>query len=307
MVFEKNLQRGVYSLFLAANLGVLYLLVPFYVILQIAYGISILGLLLVLSGVLFNLSYLSYLNPLKWKQLMRASLGISRDSLKLTRKYSLLAILTLMIATASVSQVVLLSDGIQRQFILDNTERYDLPTLVVEALSEPSRPPEPYYIRSNISVRVSERIDELVLASTKSSGLNLRIERKYSIIMIKDLITRDIGGPFESAIIGMNQSFFEQVWGTDYIGEFPRNNRSVFAVVYPFELGDRQPEWFVGKSANVPAEWKNERSIEERLYAFWNVSGFKIMESVAASSFMPFGIGDIPPIVYIVPFEWVDR
>ncbi len=306
MAFEKNLQRGVYFLFFAANLGVLYLLVPFLVILQFAYGVSALALLLMFSGILFNRSRLSYLNPLKWKPLMRPSLGISKDSLKLTRRYSLLAIFTLMIATASVSQVVLLSDGIQRQFILDNTERYDLPTLVVEALSEPSRPPEPYYIRSNISVRVSERIDEIVLASTKSSGLNLRIERKYSIIMIKDLITRDIGGPYESAIIGINQSLFEEIWGNDYVGEFPRNNKSVFAVVYPFELGDRQPEWFVGKSANVPAEWKNERGIEERLYAFWNISGFKIMESIAASSFMPFGIGDIPPIVYIVPFEWVD-
>ncbi len=306
MAFEKNLQRGVYSLFFAANIAVIYLLVPFLAILQLAYGVSVLALVLILSGIFFNRTRLSYLNPFKWKALMRPSLGISKDSLKLTKRYSLLAVFTLMIATASVSQVVLLSDGIQRQFILDNTERYDLPTLVVEAYSEPSRPPEPYYIRSNISVRVSERIDELVLASTKSSGLNLRIERKYSLIMIKDLITRDIGGPFESAIIGMNQSFFEEVWGNDYVGEFPRNNKSVFAVVYPFELGDRQPEWFVGKSANVPAEWKNERGIEERLYAFWNVSGYKIMESIAASSFIPFGIGDIPPIVYIVPFEWVD-
>ncbi len=305
MIFKKNISRGLTTLLIAGNVLVLYYLIPIDFILKSVWVLLGIASILLFTGFLASKKNIKYLNPLNAFRATKHSLGISKEMFKVNKKYVILSIITLTIAVASISQAVIISEGVQRQYVVINSDKYDLPTLVVNAYSPPSLPPEKVYYRQ-ITPEAANRIDEMVKAYKTQVGIHTRILRQYTVALMGPLYTKDNYGTYESIMIGMSKELMEDIWGTDYNGIYPRDNSSVLAIVYPYELPDRQPEWFLGKSINVQSIWKNQWGNEEKMYGFWNVSGYKIINSASRSSFLPYGIGDVPPIIYVVPFEHID-
>ena len=306
---QRMFNLAAYSAFLGANAYVAYQLTRIDTLFRafsLLIGISV---LLSLSGIILKIKS-KEINPGRVKIGVTAVVYSFRTAIKSRKKGFLTSLLAVALVIAFVIQSIMISNAVQTEYLSQTVKEGNLPSLVSRAII-PGHDPndlstEP--IIANNSLGVAGSIDSKIREFSNEIGLP-QINRAFTIIKLGSFVTVDQNNVvYDSTILAVDQELLGLLWEMDKaVGELPRNNNSVFAVVYPFELPDVQPSWSVNKTVEVaPYRGGFGGNVFRGPSVFFNVSGYYLVDRIGVASLLPYGIEEVASITYIISLNSAD-
>ena len=306
---QRIFSAGLYIAFLAANAYVAYQLARITVLLKISLLFTALSVFLLLFGLILRVKNKTLVKSMTRTELI-AIIYSFKTAVKSVKKSFLSSLLAITLVVAFITQSIMISNAVQSEYLTQTVKEGNLPSLVSRAIIPGHNPNDlstnPIIV--NNSLEIASKIDRKVRAFSKELSLP-QINRAFTAIKLGSFVTVDQNNVvYDSTILAIDPKLMKLLWEMDKaVGELPRNNNSMFAVVYPFELPDVQPSWSVNKTVEIaPYRGGFGGNVFRGPSVLFNISGYYLVDKMGAASLLPYGIEEIASITYIIPMRSAD-
>ncbi len=306
---QRILSLGLYLAFLGANSYVAFQLVGIQFLFKVSLLLAGFSFLVLLLGVVLLIKN-GALDLRKIGRETTSAVYSFKTAIKGKKKSFLTSLLSVGLVVALILQSMMISSAVQSEYLERTVKEGSLPSLVLNAVVPGYGPgdlgSEPIIV--NNSLEVANRLDGTIRELSKDIGLP-QIDRSFTVIKLGSFVTVDQNNVvYDSTILAIDEELMNLLWDMDKaVGELPRNNVSVFAVVYPFELPDVQPSWNVNKTVEIATYRGGFGGNVFRGPSVWfNVSGYYLEDKIGSASLLPYGIEEIASITYVIPLNLAD-